>query len=106
MDSENILDILRNALRPAGYQCEWGASGTSDAQCKITLVSWTAYLKVCSDISFALNFGFILLCPIIFWNLLFTSFSVKGLHIVCLVTFEPFQFIFFSIFVMSHSTVD
>jgi len=104
MDSENILDISRNALRPSGYQCEWGASGISDAHCKITLVSWTAYLKVCSDIFFAMNFG-VILCPIIFWDLLFTSFLLKGLHIVCLIIFELFQFIFSSIIMMSHRLI-
>ena len=45
---ENVLEIAKNMLKPAGWKCEWiiSSSSHSQAACSIVLGSWNAYLKV------------------------------------------------------------
>lgn len=47
---ENVLEIAKHTLKPAGWKCEWimasaNKHSSSPATCSIVLQSWNAYLK-------------------------------------------------------------
>lgn len=45
---ENIVELAKDVIRPAGWRCEWNiAALQKPVQCRIVLNSWSAYLQVC-----------------------------------------------------------
>ncbi|KAF8972657.1 hypothetical protein BDZ97DRAFT_1782094 [Flammula alnicola] len=46
LQEDSILDIAKDVIKPAGWNCEWNvASLQKPVQCRIVLNSWNAYLQ-------------------------------------------------------------
>lgn len=45
----DVVDVAKDLIRPAGWQCEWNISSAFNkpVMCRTMLTSWQAYLKVC-----------------------------------------------------------